>query len=127
LRGRVEDAIEIIGSNGWVKELEAEKKPSGRCNKLFELFPRIGECRILVIRNHFLFEIHKTFGIDLGICRFFWVDDGGHRQYCSYPYKPDEFKADIIKTDARCMIPQPRCIIRGDRKRKQKAKALCFQ
>ncbi len=122
LRSRVEDAIELIGSNGWVKDLQAEQELSSRCEMLFELFPMIGECRMLVIRNHFLFEIGKAFGINLGICRFFWIDDEGRKQYCLYHCQHGDLRSECI-----CEIPQSSCKVRGDRKKEQKTKALCFQ
>ena len=122
MRSRVKDAIEMIGSNGWVKELKAEKKLSSRCDRLFELFPEIGRCGILIIRNHFLFEIQKAFSIKLGICKFFWVDGGGHQQYCLY-----RCQRGGLRLACTCEIPQSSsCKIRGGHKRRQKAKTLCL-
>ena len=104
MRSRVAEAIERVSDNGWIGELQSLQTLEERYQRLFELLPEIPNCSNLIIRNQMLFHVHTVFGIDLGVCNLYGVDE--HRQYCHY---------NGMTNECNCLIPQLKCVLRdGD-------------
>jgi hypothetical protein len=101
LRSRVVAAMAKVKNNGWVEVLQKCPTLKERYAKLAELLPEISGWDIPMARQQLFFHIHYVFGVDLGVCPYFLIDD--YRQYCRHDGK---------KNECTCVIPQPFCIFR---------------
>lgn len=90
-----------IKENGCIEALRACPTLKERHIKLKELLPEVSNWDVPIARQQLIFHIHYVFGIDLGVCEHYYLDD--HRQYCRH---------DGANDLCSCTIPQSFCIFR---------------
>ena len=101
MRDRVVTAIKKVKDNDWIDVLQKCPGPEERHEKLAELLPESKDWCPSIVKRQLIFFLQHVFKIELGVCKHYIIDD--HRQYCRFNGE---------KTECRCVIPQPFCVIR---------------
>lgn len=101
MRSRVVVAMANIKKNGFIKDLAECSTLKERHEKLLKFLPEISIWDVHIAKPQLFFHIQHVFGVDLGVCQYFIIDD--YRQYCRFNGE---------KTECTCVIPQPLCIFR---------------